>query len=175
MWRNESPIREGWKEYKSVSKPDCNLIIFVDVLSEEAISSSTYRAIVLHPNNKRYASKIQAGYWSWSKCSPSPPFEKPARPHMSDSIYDQTGCYRSSRINCEGKVTLKAVTTKNKANVHFFITSVSTTPISGRKACSLVCRIALLDTKPSTTKEDIIALYPEVFKGLGEFRGTHII
>lgn len=89
---------------------------------------------------------------------------------------------KSFRLKPAGVVQLECVTPKVKTNLLFYVTKHSQMPILSREACELlqlVKKVETLDPTPKrpapASKEELVAMYPSVFEGLGQFPGEHHI
>ena len=105
-------------------------------------------------------------------------FQRLQRPTRLDPTSTMLIAYDGAKLKPEGISTLQCNTGKAQVCLPFYIMKHCSTPILGREACDrmrLVRRVEPLSTKSPATKEELIARFPTVFKGLGQFPGEHHI
>ncbi|KAJ8416485.1 hypothetical protein AAFF_G00357730 [Aldrovandia affinis] len=86
--------------------------------------------------------------------------------------------YGGVRIQPKGVVKLLVQARRKQAQLYFFVTDASDTPLLGRQACvqlDLVRKVEALARSAPATKQDLLQQYSSVFEGLGEFPGEHHI
>lgn len=87
--------------------------------------------------------------------------------------------YGGARIRPKGVLSLPVRTQHKQAQLKFFVTDASDTPLLGREACVELDLIRKVDTvahqTPPRSREELLKRYAPVFQGLGEFPGVHHI
>ena len=105
-------------------------------------------------------------------------FQKIPGPARLEPTHLALVAYGGARLKPKGTVTFTCEAPNVKANLQFFVTTQSSTPILGREACEtmqLVRRMETLAVKAPATKEELVEKYLSVFSGLGQFPGVHHI
>ncbi|KAJ8396758.1 hypothetical protein AAFF_G00013570 [Aldrovandia affinis] len=78
--------------------------------------------------------------------------------------------YGGARIQPKGVVKLLVQARRKQAQLYFFVTDASDTPLLGRQACvqlDLVRRVEALARSAPATKQQLLQQYSSVFEGLG--------